>query len=261
MKRKRIGLLACLWMMLACVGLRAEKVADLPEPTTYVNDFAHVITAEDAQRIEELNRELHDQAKARVVIVTINTLDDGKGGTQTKEEFAAALEEKWKLGKKGEDRSVLLLFVKSPPKRWIEIGYGLEGDLNDAKVGAILDSANEPERAGNFSQAIVMEDQGLADVIAKAANVTLAAAQPAPTYHEQTVPAPPLTGAQRAGSVVVLLVVLVVVYLLYKTGNLGLIFLLLNMFSGGGGGGGGGGNDDNFSEGGGSGGGGAGRDF
>ena len=248
------------WVLLcACLGLRAEKAADLPEPTSYVNDFAHVITAADAQKIEDLNRALHDQANARVVVVTVNTLDDGQGGTETKEEFAAALEEKWKLGKKGEDRSALLLFVRNPPKRWIEVGYGLEGDLNDARVGEILDAGNDPERAGNFSQAIAIEDQGLADVIAKAANIVLTPV--VHTYHRQAAP-PQTIGASQV--VIGILLVLLFLFLL-KTGNLGWAFLLLNMFMGGGGGGGGGGGDDrdggSFNEGGGSGGGGAGRDF
>ena len=254
MKRKWTGLLAGMWMLLACAGLRAEKVADLPEPTSYVNDFAHVISATDAQAIEDLNRALHDQANARVVVVTINSLDD----SQSVEEFTTALEEKWKLGKKGEDRSAILLFVKSPPKRRIETGYGLEGDLNDAKVGAILDLGNDAERAGNYSQATLLEDQGLAAAIAKAANVTL---QPVVhTYHREAAP-PQKIGAGQ----IVLGILLVLLFLfLLKTGNLGWAFLLLNMFTGGGGGGGGGGDDrdgGSFGEGGGSGGGGASRDF
>ena len=259
MKRKGFGLFAAICMLLACAGLRAEKVADLPEPTSYVNDFAHVISATDAQKIEDLNRALHDQANARVVVVTINSLDDGQGAQQSIEEFTTALEEKWKLGKKGEDRSAILLFVKSPPKRRIETGYGLEGDLNDAKVGAILDLGNDAERAGNYSQATLLEDQGLATEIAKDANVTLAPV--VHTYHRQA--APPQQGIGAGQIVIGILLILVFLFLL-KTGNLGWAFLLLNMFTGGGGGGGGGGNDGDggsFGEGGGSGGGGASRDF
>ncbi len=248
--------LVAVWLLVGvAAGLRAEKVADLPEPTSYVNDFAHVISATDAQAIEDLNRSLHDQANARVVVVTINALDDG----QSVEEFTTALEEKWKLGKKGEDRSAILLFVKSPPKRRIETGYGLEGDLNDAKVGAILDLGNDAERAGNFSQATLLEDQGLATEIAKDANVAL---QPVVhTYHRQAAP-PQQIGA---GQIVIGILLVLLFLFLLKTGNLGWAFLLLNMFAGGGGGGGGGGGDDrdggSFGEGGGSGGGGAGRDF
>ena len=257
MMRWMRGLLA-VWLLLGvAAGLRAQKVADLPEPTSYVNDFAHVISATDAQQMEDLNRALHDQANARVVVVTINSLDDGQGGQQSIEEFTTALEEKWKLGKKGEDRSAILLFVKSPPKRRIETGYGLEGDLNDAKVGAILDLGNDAERAGNYSQATLIEDQGLASEIAKDANVTLTPV--VHTYHREAVP-PQKIGA---GQIVLGTLLVLLFFWLLKTGNLGWAFLLLNMFTGGGGGGGGGDDRDggSFGEGGGSGGGGASRDF
>ena len=207
--------LAGLLLLGCCAGLRAEKVADLPEPTSYVNDFAHVLTASDAQQIEDLNRALHMQAKARVVVVTINSLDDG----QSLDEFTAALEDKWKLGKKGDDHSAILLFVRNPPKRRIETGYGLEGELNDAKVGAILDAGNDAERAGNYSQAMLIEDQGLAGEIAKTANVTLTPATH--VYHRQA--APPQQGFGIGRIILGILLVLLFLYLL-KTGNLGWAF-------------------------------------
>ena len=53
------------------------------------------------------------------------------------EEFATALEDKWKVGAKGTDRGVLVMVSLDPRKYRIEVGYGLEGILPDGKVGDI----------------------------------------------------------------------------------------------------------------------------
>ncbi len=249
-----------LWVMivlaLCATGVWAEKVADLPVPTSYVNDFAHVLTPGGAQQIEDLARAVHNQAQADLFVVTIKTLDDG----ESVEDFTASLEEKWKVGKKGVDRSAIYLLVLNPHKLRIETGYGLEGILNDAKVGAILDTATPAAAAGDYDRAMLVGMQGLTDVIAADAHVTIAPV--VHTYHRQAA-APQKIGV---GQVVIGILVVIVLFFLIKTGNLGWAFLLLQMFMGGGGGGGGGRDDD---EGGGfggvgggeSGGGGASRDF
>ena len=257
----------CGWLVLlaAAVCARAERVADLPMPTHYVNDFAHVLTPAGAQQIEDLAQAVHNQADAELVVVTIKTLDDG----QSVEEFTAALEEKWKLGRKsagtganeGADRSAIYLLVLNPHKLRIETGYGLEGILNDAKVGAILDQAKPYATSADYDQAMLTGEQALADAVAADAHVTLTPV--VHQYHRQAAPQ-----QQQIGPVQIALgigFVLLFLFLL-KTGNLGWAFLLLNMFSGGGGGGGGGNDDDSGggfggSGGGGSGGGGASRDF
>src|ERR1700677_1151526 len=112
MLRSLPRLLVCLLLLLPGGSLAAEKVADLPIPTTYVNDFAGVLSAETLRNLEDLCTEVHQQADAELVVVTVKTLDDG----QSIEEFTAALEEKWKIGKKGEDRSALIVLSLDPRK-------------------------------------------------------------------------------------------------------------------------------------------------
>jgi uncharacterized protein len=255
-----------LWLfalLLPCTVLRAEKVADLPMPTSYVNDFANLLTSEGREQIEALCLAVHQQANAELVVVTINRLED-----QSIEEFSASLEEKWKIGKKGTDRGALIVLSMNPRKFRIETGYGLEGILPDAKVGRIRDQATPFASVGNYDQAMLTAVKGLADVIAADAHVSLTPTAPAvPTYHYQREPAPQMS---RAGRTIIAFVVILVLFILYRTGHIGwLFYLLLNMtMSGGGGGrgggwGGGGGGGGGFggSGGGESGGGGASGDF
>jgi uncharacterized protein len=251
------GLFAVLMLLVVGGGAFAEKVADLPVPTTYVNDFAQVLTPDGHRSLEDLCLSVHRQAGAEMVVVTIKTLDDG----QSIEEFVSALEDKWKIGKKGEDRSAIVVLSLAPRRLQVEIGFGLEGILNDAKVGRLIDPAVPLARSGNYDQALMTLVQGLADVIAADKGVALTPI--AHTYHREG------AGPQKLGmgQIVLFGIGLVIVVILALTGHLGWAFwLLLNLMGNGGGGGGGGRDDDRGGGfggvgGGSSGGGGAGRDF
>src|ERR1700733_4362648 len=107
------------------VVLTAESVSSLPAPTSYVNDFAGVLSPSTELSLDNLCTQVDRQAHAQIAVVTIKTLDND----QSIEEFATELQDKWKVGKKGTDRGVLVLFVMNPKKYRIEVGYGLEGIL------------------------------------------------------------------------------------------------------------------------------------
>jgi uncharacterized protein len=155
----------------------------------------------------------------------------------------------------------------TPRRGRIEVGYGLEGILNDAKVGDIGRSMVPAATQGDYNTAIPLGVGQIARIIATDAGVTLTQ-QPVHQYHRQQ-QAPvqlTLTELLLGGGVILL-----VLFFLVKTGNTGLIFFLLGNLMGGGfggGRGGGRGRDDDGGGGGfggfgggGSGGGGASGDF
>ena len=65
-------------------------------------------------------------------------------GDNTIEEYANVLYEKWGIGARGKDEGVLVLLSLDPRRIRVEVGYGAEGYLNDAKVGRLLDSYAVP---------------------------------------------------------------------------------------------------------------------
>lgn len=207
-------------------------MATLPAPTGYVNDFAGVLTPQTKQSLEALCTQVDQKAKAQIAVVTINQID----GDQSIEEFSTALEDKWKVGAKGTDRGVLMLFVMNPRRNRIEVGYGLEGILNDAKVGDIGRTMVPAAKANDYNTAIPLGVSEIAQVIAADAGVTLTQPEPIHRYHEQQVGTPvhlSLWQVVLGGGVL-----LVVVIILISTGNAGWIFfILMNMIGGGGGGG------------------------
>ena len=160
----------------------------------------------------------------------------------------------------------------TPRKGRIEVGYGLEGILNDAKVGDIGRSMVPDATQGDYDDAVTLGVGQLSRVIAADAGVTLTPiARRGGAVQQQSAP---LTLAQMVTYGVVALVVL---FVLFRGGGSGLIWFLLGNMMGGGfggggrrggggfgdGGGGGGGDDGGFGGfgGGSSGGGGASGDF
>ena len=241
----------------------AESVNTLPAPTGYVNDFAGVLSPSTKYSLENLCTQVDRQAHAQIAVVTIKTLDND----ESIEEFATALEDKWKVGPKGTDRGVLMLLVMTPRRGRIEVGYGLEGVLNDAKVAAIGRSMVPAATQGDYNTAVPLGVGQIAQDIATDAGVTLTQIQPIHQYHREQAPVQISLPMLLVGGGAILLIL----FFLVKTGNTGLIFFLLgNLMGGGFGGGRGGGSGGGDDEGGGgfggfgggsSGGGGASGDF
>jgi uncharacterized protein len=151
----------------------AEKLAAMPQPSGYVDDYAGVMSAPAKAEIEAECRELHDKTKAQVFFVTIKTLDG-----EAVETFANELFAKWKIGEKKTDRGVLLLLSVKEHKRWIEIGYGLEGILPDGKVGDIGREMVPALKASNYDEAARIGVRDVSAVFAADAGVTLGGAEP-----------------------------------------------------------------------------------
>ncbi|MGA3081633.1 MAG: TPM domain-containing protein [Terracidiphilus sp.] len=177
-------LLAALFVVPAVAAL-PERVEDLPTPTGYVSDLAHVLSPDAVARLERLCAQMDTSAaNAQIHVVTIQTLDGDEAS-----DFAGRLEEKWKVGRKGSDRGILMLFAIQDHQRWIEVGYGLEGILPDGKIGDIGREMVPFLKAGDYDGGITTGVQEIANVIAADAKVTLSEedarlpAQPAVSTH------------------------------------------------------------------------------
>jgi uncharacterized protein len=213
--------------------LWAERVQDLLQPTNYVSDFAGVLSPATQAYLNNLCRQVDRQAHAQIAVVTVKSLDG-----EPIENFATALEDKWKVGKKGTDRGLLLIFATDDRKYRIEVGYGLEGILPDGRVGDIGRQIVPYLQQNNYDDAVTVAVRQIAGVIAADAGVTLNSG-PRPGYAAAPQPRP-----LSLGELLVLgLVLLLVIFVLARFGGSGLLGFLIGMFLGGGGGGGrGGGN-------------------
>jgi len=150
-------------------ALRAERIEDLPQPTDYVSDYAHVLSTEAIAHIDSICTQLdHAQGGAQIAVVTVHTLDGDDAA-----DYATHLYEKMKIGSKATDRGVLILLAVDDHKRFIETGYGVEGVLNDAKVGDIGRAMVPDLRAGDYDGAVLLAVGEVAQDIAVDAHITL----------------------------------------------------------------------------------------
>jgi uncharacterized protein len=227
-----------------------------PKPAGAVNDFAGVIPAQYAGPMENLAREVLDKTGTAVVVATVETIGDNDPN-----DYANRLYQAWGIGKKGEDKGVLIILAVKERRVRIETGYGVEGILPDGLAGEILDQYAIPRfRDGDFGKGLAETMAAVSAVVAKAAGVTLTGAQP-PQRRPGRI-------ERGLGIGQIVLLILAAGFLLgTRQGRALLPWLLLLMMSGGGGrrggegfGGFGGGGFGGFG-GGSSGGGGAGRGF
>jgi len=225
-----------------------------------VNDFAGVISAAAVARIEGLSREVLEKTGASVVVATFPTIGDNDLN-----DYANRLYQFWGIGKKGEDRGVLIVLALRERKIRVEIGYGLEGILPDGRVGGILDQNVIPYlKKGEYSLALVSAVTAVSRVIAEDAGVTLTGSPAARATASRHV-------SQRSSYGLWILLLLSFLLLLgTRRGREYLPLILMMLLSGSGRRGNGGGDFDGFGGfgggfggfgGGSSGGGGASRDF
>ena len=241
-----------LFFALSNVGASAAEKYPAPRGMA-VNDFANVIDRASAAKIESLAREVLQKTGTAVVVATVATVGENEDYTL----YANGLYKAWGIGKKGEDKGVLIFLTVKERKIKIETGYGVEGILPDGRIGEILDKYVVPHlKTGDYGQGLYNAVYECSSYIAKDAGVQLTGS--ASPYRSRS------RAEKKDISVTGIIFFLIIAALLLgtKTGRRMLPWILLLLLSGGGRGGGGGfgGGFGGFG-GGGSGGGGGSRDF
>jgi len=216
----------------------AEK---FPAPVGAVNDFANLISPQYRQEMTALAREILEKTGTSVVVVTLPTVGDNDP-----REYANRLYQAWGIGKKGEDKGVLIFLALKERRIRIETGYGVEGILPDGLAGEILDRDVTPYlRKGDYGRGLLNAMVSVSRVIAADAKVSIGGQAGA---RDSAKPAPRKKGMRlTSGLTGFLLFVLVAVLLLGTRQGRELLPFILGMIIGGmGRGGGSGGGFDGF---------------
>lgn len=126
----------CWWLLglLLSIGPACAELA-VPELRHRVTDTAGMLTP--AQR-DDLTALLRAQPVAIAVLLVDSTLPE------TIEQYAIRVADAWLLGDRKRDDGILILVARSDRRMRIEVGYGLEGDLPDARAKRIVDEAIAP---------------------------------------------------------------------------------------------------------------------
>jgi uncharacterized protein len=151
----------------------AENPKDI-HPSGYVTDVAGVVAPDTKARLEALCREVEDKTGAQIAVVTVHSLEG-----ESIESYAVDLYKQLGVGSKRDNRGVLLLVAPDEHKYRIEVGYGLEPVINDARAGDAGRAMVPLLRQGNYSAAIEAATWMLAKNIADDRGITLSGQPPA----------------------------------------------------------------------------------
>ena len=127
--------LACL--LAALSWLPSSGAAEKPVPAApqyYVLDEPGVLSQRATQALQNLAL-AHDQATGEQVVVAIFKGLDGEDLVQ----YTTRVFQTWRIGQRGKDNGVLLALYWNDRKARIEVGYGLEPLLTDARSKAVLE--------------------------------------------------------------------------------------------------------------------------
>lgn len=200
MKLARVA--AAMFAAILTLAFAQADVAVPPRPTQWVTDNAGALSQSTAASI---NAELQafQNATHHRVIVWIGTTTAG----DQLEDWTSTVAEAWGIGRKQQsDGAVLFLFMQDHRVR-IEVGYGLEPTLTDAKSSEIINQIILPKmRAGDVDGAVQGGVDGMLTAIT-------------PSYAAQIGHAVvPATQGERSGGGIDGLTILFLIFLLFGVG-------------------------------------------
>jgi uncharacterized protein len=139
-------------------------------PSGPVADLAGVVDQPTQQKISLVAQALWEQAGFGLVVATLPKLENA-----TVDDYAPELYKRWGIGTKGSDEGVLILLTLDPRKARVEVGYGSEGYLNDAKTGRILDEFGVPYFKNNdYAAGLLNISLAIAGEVSREKHITLA---------------------------------------------------------------------------------------
>ena len=115
-----------------------------PTSNFYVNDYANILSSETEEYIMDKSVAINNIDGTQIVVVTVNDLEG-----DSIEDYAVDLFRKFGIGDSKKNNGILILVSKSDRRLRIEVGYGLEGIINDGKAGRIRDEYMIPYLKNN----------------------------------------------------------------------------------------------------------------
>ena len=144
-------LLSCLLWLPALLLAADGDVQPVPALTAPVTDLADLLPAPDEARLNARLSAFAQEKGSQVAVLIVAT-------TQPEDIFSYSFRvaEAWQLGRKGIDDGVLLVVAAQDRKTHLQVGYGLEGAIPDARAKQILQDIIRPHfKTRDFSGGVI----------------------------------------------------------------------------------------------------------
>ena len=125
-----------------------SAMAEMPRPESGIDDRAGVFSEEETRMLARTIASAEQKTGGEIMVLTVPTTGDA--GI---EEFSLAVASGWQIGHAGVDDGALLVLAIDDRRNRLEIGYGWEGVINDARAGDILRSIVPKLREERYADA------------------------------------------------------------------------------------------------------------
>ncbi len=138
---------ACLAILIAVCGIAGAAEVIPPSPGAYFNDFAGIVSAPTAQRLNETLDQFERETSNQVVVAIYPTMQSDS----SVEDYTVRVAQSWHAGLKGKDNGAILFVFVDSHQIYIQVGYGLEPVLPDAICKRIISDEIAPRfRSGDY---------------------------------------------------------------------------------------------------------------
>lgn len=128
------------------LGAVAQELLPVPALKTRVTDLSGTLTPEQTASLEASLRAFEERKGTQLAVLMVPSTRP-----EAIEPFALRVAEQWKLGRRKVDDGALLLVAKDDRAVRLEVGYGIEGALNDLTARRIIAEEMTPRfRQGDF---------------------------------------------------------------------------------------------------------------
>lgn len=139
MSLRRAALAGVCWLAIACAPLAAAVPVPVPPLRGHVTDQTATLGAAEQAELERKLVAFEARKGSQLAVLMVATTQP-----EAIEQYALRVAEQWKLGRRKVDDGAILVIAKEDRALRIEVGYGLEGVLNDATSKRIIDEVIVP---------------------------------------------------------------------------------------------------------------------
>jgi uncharacterized protein len=146
----------------------------VPPLTGRVVDQTATMSGSEIASLDQTLKDFEARKGSQIAVLIVPTTQP-----ETIEQYSLRVAEAWKIGRKKIDDGAILVVAKNDRKLRVEVGYGLEGALNDVTAKRIIDEVITPKfRSGDFAG-------GISDGVSRILRVVDGEPLPAPAQPRQ----------------------------------------------------------------------------
>lgn len=133
------------WLLISaafCFVTWVSAERPIPDLSHRVTDQTQTLSPDQQASLEQRLAAFEGRKGSQIALLMVAST-----APEAIDQYALRVVEQWKLGRKNVDDGALLIVAKDDRQLRIEVGYGLEGALNDATCKRIIDEVIAPRFA------------------------------------------------------------------------------------------------------------------